>query len=256
MADERVFSNGNVTTWVVPVTGIADYRSPTAAEINAGLNLTDAIAWDGTTFPTASESNDIDDRSLLDKGNATSRGFAQWEAVLNFFYPKNPLSATTDNAKAFQFFRGGRVEHYVITRVLQGTEGVLSPAVAGQDISVFKFVSDQTATDTEGENSYKLTVTEVAQGELAIHTLVKDTNPVVITLKGDAIATVGDKTTYWATIGSKYMTQNVEWVSSDTSVADVTPNGVVIAIGTGTADITATHPAATGATVPVTITVA
>lgn len=256
MADERVFSNGNVSIWVVPVTGIADYRSPTAAEINAGINLTAAIAWDGTTFPTATESNSIDDRSLLDKGNASTRGFAQWEAVLNFFYPKNPLSVTTDNAKAFQFFRGGRVDHYVITRVLQGTEGVNTPAVAGQDISVFKFISDQTTTDTEGENSYKLTVTEVAQGELAIHTLVKAPDPVVITLKGTAIAAIGDKTTYWATIGTKYMTQNVEWSSSDPSVAEVSPNGVVTAIATGTADITATHAAATGPTVPVTITVA
>ena len=50
--DEKVTSNGNVQVWAVPVANVADFRSPTADEINTyGVPLEAAIAWDGTTFP-------------------------------------------------------------------------------------------------------------------------------------------------------------------------------------------------------------
>jgi len=84
MADQRVAANGYVDVWAIPVAGVADYRSPTAAEINAGIRLTPAVAWDSTTFPSATDSDDVDDRTLEDKGNATSRGAAQFEASVNF----------------------------------------------------------------------------------------------------------------------------------------------------------------------------
>ena len=130
--DQRIASNGNTTVWLIPATGIANYRSPTAAEINAGINATPAIAWDGTTFPTASDSDDVDDRSLEDAGNATTRGSAQFEATLNFFHPKVNTDNAGDFGKVYNFLRQPRVPVYVVTRVLQKpTEGAYKPAEAG-----------------------------------------------------------------------------------------------------------------------------
>lgn len=255
MADEKFPSNGNVTVWAVPVASIADYRSPTAAEINSGVDITEAIAWENTTFPTATESNDIDDRSLRDAGNATTRGFAQWEVALTLFRPKDLLDTTSDYGKAWQLFKTPRVSYYIVTRVTQAPTGQAAPAAAGDWISVFRILTDAQADDTEGEDSYKYSFTGLAQGEVKPYTRVKVASPLTVTALGGTTLAAGAHSAFRATLGSQYMTQNVEWSSSNPSVASVSQNGVVTAVSSGTADITATHPAATGATTPVSVTV-
>ena len=44
--NEKFTGNGNVRVWAVPDSGIANYKAPTADEVNAGLDDTDAIARD------------------------------------------------------------------------------------------------------------------------------------------------------------------------------------------------------------------
>lgn len=254
--DEMVTSNGNVSVWLVPANGIADYRSPTPEEINAGLNVTPSIAWESTTFPTASESEDVDDRSLLDRGNATGRGAAQFEAALNFFYPNDLLDNTSDYGKTYNLLRVPRVPLYVVTRVLQGTTGVMTPAKAGDWISVYRFITDGWSDDIEGDDSYKYAIGFLTQGEVAIYTQVKNEDPIVVVNEsGETSLTVGDTAVLTAKMGGKDATHTVDWRSSDLAVASVSQNGIVKAISTGSASITATHPAATDGT-PISITVA
>lgn len=255
MADERFPSNGNVTVWIVPVSGIANFRAPTAAEINAGINITPAVAWENTTFPTASESNDIDDRSLLDAGNATSRGFAQWEASLSLFRPKDLTDTVSDYGKAWQALKTPRAAYYVVTRVGQMPTGTVTAASAGDFVSVYRILTDAVADDIEGEDSYKYSFVGLPQGELEVYTRVVMPDPVVVTALGSTTLTAGDVSPFQATIDGEWMTQDCEWSSDDTAVATVSNNGVVTAVATGTADITATHPSATGATIAVSVTV-
>lgn len=255
MADERFPSNGNVTVWIVPVAGIADYNEPTAAEINSGINITPAVSWENTTFPTASESNDIDDRSLLDAGNATTRGFAQWEASLSLFRPKDLTDTVSDYGKAWQALKTPRASYYVITRVGQMPTGTVTPAAPGDFVSVYRVITDAVADDIEGEDSYKYSFVGVPQGEISVYTRVKMPDPVVVAALGSTTLTVGDVSAFEATIDGEWMTQDVEWSSSDIAVASVSNNGVVTGQSAGTADITATHPSATGATAAVTVTV-
>lgn len=255
MADERFPSNGNVTVWIVPVAGIANYNAPTDAEINAGINITPAVSWENTTFPTASESNDIDDRSLLDAGNATTRGFAQWEASLSLFRPKDLTDTVSDYGRAWQALKTPRASYYVITRVAQMPTGTVTPAAAGDFVSVYRVITDAVADDIEGEDSYKYSFVGVPQGELSVYTRVKMADPVVVAALGSATLTVGDVSAFEATIDGEWMTQDVEWSSSDIAVASVSNNGVVTGQSGGTASITATHPSATGATTAVSVTV-
>ena len=256
MPDQKVTANGNVQVWLVPSTGIANFRSPTAAEINAGLNVTNAIAWEGTTIPTATESDDVDDRSLLDKGNATTRGAAQFEAALNFFTPSNHLDLTDLYAQVYNMLRIPRVPLYIVIRVLQAPEGVATAATAGQWISVFRFLTDSWTDDISEDDSYKYAIGFLTQGELAVYTQVKNAAPITIARAGGTGSlAVGAKAVIRATLGGKRATQVATWSSSNPAVATVSPNGVVVARTSGTASITATHPAASAASTALAITV-
>lgn len=244
MVDQKITSNGNVTVWWVPAAGIADYRSPTAAEINAGVDLTAAIAWDSYEI-AASESNDVEDRSLIDKGNAITRGFQQFAAAFNLFRDADQTDTTSPYNIAFETFRTPRQYGYLITRVLQKETGTSPPAAPGEWISVFRFVSDAVGDDTEGEDSYKMTLTFMPQGEVAVYTKVAV--PAAVTVAPTTLALApGDRGLIEATLSGDSITQGATWRSSDTTVATVSPNGVVTAIAAGTANITADHDAATG----------
>lgn len=255
MADVRVSSAGYVDVWAVPVAGIANYLSPTAAEINAGIRLTPAISWGGTTIPTASDSDDQDDRTLEDKGNATSRGSTQFEANLNFVYPADLNENLTDLGKAFTFFRVPRVPVYLITRVLQRTPQVATPAAAGQWISVFRFLSDGWKNDVADDDSYKYDINFLPQGEAAVYTQVKNASPPTVLPATLAVTAAGPAKTLRATLGGKRATQVVTWVSSNPAVATVTQNGVVKGISAGTANVTCSHPSGTAASTAAVITV-
>ena len=256
--DAMFTSNGNARVYILPVSGIADYRSPTAAELAAALDVSDAIAWDGTTFPSATDSEDIEDRSLLSKGNATSRGAASFEATLNFFYPKQNIDTVSDFGKAYNMLRVPRVPVYVVTMVAQAPEGDANvKPVAGDWVSVYRFISDGWTDDIEGDDSFKYAISFLTQGELAVYTQVKNATPVVVTnASGSTSLAVGGHAVLRATLGGKRATQAVNWVSSDLSKATVSQNGVVTAVGAGSVDITASHPAASAASTKISFTIA
>jgi len=257
MADTKVTSNGNVQYWVIAEASLTNPDAPSATEINtSGLNISDAISWDTSTFPGATASNDIDDRSIMDKGNATSRGFAQFSGDISLFRPYNVKDVTSTYGKAFQFFKTPRFPLYVIARALQGTTGTSGNVAAGDWVDVYKFMAASFVDDTEGEDSVKYSVSLMPQGTVYVNTQVKNATAVSLTAVGTGTLAVGAKRVIRATLGGKRATQAVRWSSSNDAVATVSQNGVVTGVSAGTADITATHPAATGVTTAVTITVA
>lgn len=257
MPDTKVTSNGNVEIWAIPVAGVANINSPTAAEINAGVVLSNAVAWEGSDFPAAEESNDVDDRSILDKGNATSRGFAQFGATLAFFRPQQG-DTTSEYGLAWTFFKTPRVPVILVTRVLQGTEGVHVNAAAGQWINVYQFITDTVNDDTEGEDSYKYVVGFRPQGNLAINTQVKNATPPTVTpssLSVTAAVGINHSKTLRAVLGGKRATQVVTWTSANPAVATVSGNGVVTGVAAGSTTVTANHASASAASTTVAITV-
>lgn len=257
MADLKVTSNGNVQIWAVPVSGIANIAAPTAAEINAGVVLDNAVAWEGSDFPANDESNDVDDRSIMDKGNATSRGFAQFGATLAFFRPV-PGDTSSEYGLAWTFFKTPRVPVILVVRVLQGTEGTHTVAAAGQWVTLYQFITDTVNDDTEGEDSYKYIVNFLPQGNLAVNTQVKNATPPTVlpaSLSVTAAAGVNHSKTLRAVLGGKRATQVVTWTSANTAIATVSTNGVVTGVAAGSTTVTANHPSASAASTTVAITV-
>lgn len=257
MADLKVTSNGNVEIWAVPVSGVANINAPTAAEINAGVVLSNAVAWEGSDFPANDESNDVDDRSILDKGNATSRGFAQFGATLAFFRPVQG-DTTSEYATAWTFFKTPRVPVILVVRVLQGTEGVHSNVVAGQWVTLYQFITDTVNDDTEGEDSYKYIVNFLPQGNLAVNTQVKNAAPATVsptTLALTAAVGAAHSKPLRAVLGGKRATQVVTWTSANPAIATVSTNGVVTGITAGSTTVVANHPSASAASTTVAVTV-
>lgn len=171
----KIQSNGNLGVWWIAAADVADEAAflagPSAALIAGdGVNLTDAIAFDGYELG-AGESNKIDDKGIADKSNAQSRGFAQFSGSLTFF--RGILSETTGAyADAFNTFKGAtdaRVTGFLVTRV-----GVLSGQALAEDdiVSVFKFVADAVMDNTEGEDSVKFMVNFQPQGQLGVNVAV------------------------------------------------------------------------------------
>lgn len=257
MPDTRVYANGYINIWVVPENGIANPAAPTPAEINAGVNISEAVAWDGTTVPTMSESSDMDDRSILDAGNARSRGLSEYEGSLQLFTPKNLKDTASTFGKTFQLFKIPEGKYWIVVRVLQNAHRKADPAAAGQYVSVFKVIASTYANDVDGEDSYKYNVELLPQGRAYPDTIVKTATPVTVTnATGGASVAVGKTAVLRATLGTHRVTQLVTWTSSDPSKATVSPNGVVKGIAVGTAEITASHPSASTASTPISITVA
>ena len=255
MADTKITSNGNVQYWWIPAISLSTPTSPIAAEVTAsGLNISNAISWESSTFPGATESNDVDDRTIMDLGNATSRGFAQFAGDLSFFRPLNVLDVTSDFGKVFQAFKTPRVAGYILVRALQGTTGVAGVVAAGEWVDVLKFIASTFIDDTEGEDSVKYNVAFLPQGVVYVNTQVKNATPVTLLPLTLTLTGAGAKGVVRATLGGKRATQSVIWSSSAPTVATVSQNGVVSRVSAGSANITATHAAATGATVACVVT--
>jgi hypothetical protein len=171
----KMTSNGKVRVEWVDVADVTDedafLAGPDAAILNGGLNLTEAIAWDGYDLG-ASDSNKIDDRSLVDEGQVQSRGFAQFSGNLTFFrgITSESSGAYYDAYSAFKAATdGSRPEGYLVTRI------GITPSTgyaATQVVSVFKFIADAFMDNTEGEDSVKFMVNFAPQGRLAVHTAV------------------------------------------------------------------------------------
>lgn len=244
MADERFVGNKNVDIWWIDEGDYADADALTAAEINGGLRLTPAVAWDGTTFPAATDSDSDSDLGLWDDANATSRGAMQFDAAMNYFFPKDLTENVTDYGKVYQQFRKLGLRGVLVTRISQLTAtGTTTPAAAGQWISVYKAITDGYQTDLEGDDSYKYAISYLPQGLVKVNTQVKNAGKIVLSrLSTAGSVAAGAKVVLKATMGSHYATQVVDWHSDNQAVAAVSQNGVVTAVASGTANITASHP--------------
>lgn len=168
-------SNGKLSVFWVPVSGISGTEdefvgAPSVADIAAGIDLTNAIAWDGYDLG-ATDSNKIDDRGIVDTGQVQERGFAQFSGSLTFF--RGVTSETTGAYyEAYEAFKaatdGTRPVGFLVTRINVPTTTGLA---AGQKLNVFKFIADAFMDNTEGEDSVKFMVNFMPQGKLGVNVI-------------------------------------------------------------------------------------
>ena len=244
-------ANGNITVlWAAPGS-FANWKSPTATELNTALNLSSAISWNDWSFGM-SASNTQNDPSLADVGNRTDRGASQYGGSISFYYPGAFDDNTSDYSLAFDAISVPRTKGFIVVRI-DGAKPTTQAFAAGDLVSVFEVMTDGQANMITGEEAFRYTVTMLQQGSLAVYTVVRTTTVTVVT---PATLTIAPSaySRLSATVNGREYTNGVVWSSSDTTKATVSNAGVVAGIASGSATITATF-AETGATDTTSVTV-
>ncbi|UXO93834.1 capsid protein [Pseudanabaena phage Pan2] len=237
-------ANGYIkVAWILEA-DLTDPEFPSATELNNdGLDLSAAISWQDYALGSTG-SDDIDDRALTDLGNAVSRGSANYDAVLDFFRDANNASSTSVYVDAFEAFRTADVVGYLVTRV--NDKPATDAFAAGDTVSVFKVIVSYTADMTSGDQSTKFQVNFLSQGLLYTHTAVASASAVAGIPATDTMA-VGDRLVLNPTLDGKSIRSRATYTSSAPAVATVSNHGVVVAVSTGSATITANYGAASAA---------
>lgn len=266
MTDTKLASSGNVRIWFGGNSSMANPLSPTAPEINAMLDISDAVSWNDFDFGTQA-SNTIDDPSITAKSAVADRGAASYGGSLSFYYPKVESDATNKYSLVYDALRVPGTTGYLIMRI-DGEELTTTASTAAQPgtianandlVHVYKVESAGWTDSITGEEAFRYTITFVSKGQIATNAVVRATAsaPTVAILPLTLSLAVGAKGIVNATVNTRKYTRGVRWTTSNPAVATVSANGVVTAVAAGTANITATHVATgTAAAAPSVVTVA
>jgi hypothetical protein len=236
MTDIKVPASGNIRVWWALPNAFADYKVPTAAEINASLDISDAISWNDFDF-NLEASNQIDDPAITAIGKVIDRGYTNFGGSLSLYYPRNFDDATSTYSLAYDALDAPRTLGYIVMRI--DGERTNPLAANGQLVHVFKVMTDGYAESITGEEAFRYTVTMLPQGDFAVRTVVG--GGVVAGVASTLTLAVGAVGVLKGTWGGRNYTNGLEWTSSDTSKATVRA-GVVTAVASGSATITATAP--------------
>lgn len=248
MTDVKVPASGNIRVWWGATSAFADYKNPTAAEINACLDLSDAVSWNDFDF-NLEASNQLEDPAITALGKTFDRGFANWGGGISFYYPANFDDASSKYSLVYDTLDAPRTSGYIVMRI-DGAESAAT-AADGDFVHVLKVMTDGYAESVTGEEAFRYTVTMLPQGDYAVRTVVGGGTPVVS--PATLASSVGDHDALTATWGGRNYTNGMTWSTSDASVATVSSGGIVTSVATGTATITATSPDAGTDTCAVTV---
>jgi hypothetical protein len=248
MTDVRVPASGNIRVWWALESAFADYKNPTAAEINASLDISDAISWNDFDF-NLEASNSLEDPAITALGKVAYRGFTNWGGGISLYYPKNFDDASSIYSQTHDLLDVPRTKGFVVMRI-DGTEAALA-AADGEMVHVLKVMTDGYADSTVGEEAFRYTINLLPQGKYAVRTVV---GAGAVALSDATISSAaGDFDALTATWGTRNYTGGLTWTTSDPTVATVSNGGIVSSVATGTATITATSPSATADTCAVTV---
>jgi hypothetical protein len=241
MTDVKVPSSGNIRVWWALPNAFANFAAPTAAEINASLDVSDSISWNDFDFGL-SASNTIDDPAITAIGKVSDRGAAQFGGGVSFYYPGAFGDAGNEYANTYDAMDQPRTLGFLVIRI--DGDNIASPTAATGDlVSVYKVMTDAYAEVITGEEAFRYTITFLPQGDLAVRAVVG--GGTVVTPATLAID-VAESLHLTATVGGRKYTNGVKWTSSDATKATVSSAGVVTGVAAGTATITATYEATGG----------
>ena len=250
MTDVKVPASGNIRVWWALENAFADYKNPTAAEINNSLDISNAISWNDFDF-NLEASNELDDPAITAVGKQIDRGYTNWGGAISLYYPATFDDATSEFSLAYDALDAPRTKGYMVMRIDGEESG--TTAAEGDLVHVLKVMTDGYAESVTGEEAFRYTVTMLPQGDFAVRTVVEGASAAAVAVSDATLATsAGDVDVLTATWGGRNYTNGLTWTSSDTTKATVRA-GVVTSVAAGTANITATAPNGESDTCAVTV---
>ena len=242
MTDVKVPASGNIRVWWALPNAFANWAAPTAAEINACLDVSDSISWNDFDFGLQA-SNTIDDPAITAIGKVSDRGAAQFGGGVSFYYPGAFGDASNDYANTYDAMDQPRTAGFLVIRI-DGDNVGSTTAANGDLVSVYKVMTDAYSEVITGEEAFRYTISFLSQGDLAVRAYVGATDVQIIEGLG-AIMAAGDVLPLHAYINEdRHYTNGMKWTSSNPAAASVSTAGVVTCHATTpTVTITATYEA-------------
>lgn len=239
MTDIKVPASGNIRMWWALENAFADYLNPTAAEINACLDISDAVSWNDLDF-NLQASNQIEDPAITSIGKIIDRGYTNWGGGISLYYPQSFDDATSTYSLTYDALDAPRTKGYIVMRI-DGEETSAS-AAAGDLVHVLKVITDGYAESITGEEAFRYTVNLLPQGDFAVRTVVEGVSAAAVVVTPATLSSnAGDIDVATATWGGRNYTNGLEWTTDDATVATVN-YGVITSVAAGSATITATAP--------------
>lgn len=247
MVDTRYPISGSIRALWLPLNGMANWKAPTKPELDAALDVSDAISWNDKDFGVQA-SNTSSDPAITAKGNVSNRGAAQYGGSLSFYYP----GAFGDNSNLYSLvwdqLRLPGTAGYLVVRV-DGLElGVPTGTAAqpgtdfaaGDLVNVFRVETAGYAEQITGEEAFRYTISFLPKGQVETLAVVRaSATPAVPVVTGAATTTVDGKVVLDATLVGRKYTRGLRWVSQTPEIATVSANAVVTPLTVGTATIVA-----------------
>lgn len=239
MTDVKVPSSGNIRVWYALENAFANFEAPTAAEINASLDISDAISWNDFDF-NLEASGQLDDPAITTVGKKIDRGYANFGGSISLYYPRDFDDASSTFSLAYDALDQPRTRGFLVLRI----DGEESTALceAGDLVHVFRVITDGYAESIVGEEAFRYTVTFLMQGDYCVRGVVAGASAAEVEVSPSTLSMdEGDIKRLQTTVGGRSYTNGVKYTSSDATIASVSPAGVVTAVDSGSATITATY---------------
>jgi len=165
--------NPNTTITVIPEAGIVNPDAPTAAELNAGENVSCAIVRGYTLNPTDSDTDDS--ASICDSGNVENRLYDNYEGEFTFFRDADTDDTLSVYNTARDLFEQPDQRVWIARRLgKKNTE----PFVAGDKVELYLFSNDHMRSVDGGDaGPIQFTVPLLQQGNYTGYVTVAGTTP-------------------------------------------------------------------------------
>lgn len=252
MVDTRLKSMGNVRYRFYVDGAFANYRWPTVAEMNAGLELEQVTLWEN--FEVGAQSSETSDAVPIGaKASVVRRGAANYGGSSSFWYPGYRSDMTNAAALVYLAMKNLNTPGFLALSVDGEIGRSGGPAsnmtfASGDYVTIMKIVTDEWDDSITGEDAFYYTRTFLKAGGFAPYTVVGTAAPTVtVTVAAPTSGAIGTLGFASATVNGRDWTRGVRWTSSAPNIATVSSTGVIKRIAAGTATITATLPGTTTA---------
>ncbi len=166
----------------------------------------------------------------------------QFGGALPLFFPKT-TDLTSILRDVYDLVKVRGTELALVERI--GWVDRRTAATAGDNINIYKVMTDGFTPDTEGTGGYAYLQSMLPRGDVRPWTIVTDNPAAQVTTSGGSISgAAGAIFLRRAAYLGNDITNRATWASSDQTVALV-KNGIVELIGSGSANITAAFPGGT-----------